>query len=419
MEKKVAVILGGTVPHAELIRLLKDQGYTTVLIDYLDHPVAKDVADIHVQESTLDQEVVLRIAQEYNAELVICAAVDQANISACYAMEQLGKYVPYSYETARKITNKGYMKKLMLENGIPTSRYIYIDRKYDLNQMDVAFPVMVKPADSNSSNGVKRANNKQELISYLDDAIRASRNNQAIIEDCLAGREISAYCYITGGVAKLLMTAERLSISDGEDAVIKCYASIAPANISEKAKKNAEGIATRIAQVFGFDNTPLFFQGMVKEDDIEVIEFAPRVAGGLSYCTIRENTGFDILKATIESYSNNKVTIDNFHEPEQILVINTIYGNDGIFDRLIGMEDLQKEGVVLYSFLHRSSGSVLDNRRASSSRVGAFIIKANTIEEAKNIVSNAFGRIDVLDVNGSSIIQRNLNIADQWNTGDQ
>ncbi len=419
MEKNVAVVLGGTVPHAELIKILKDKGYFTILIDYLDHPVAKDVVDLHIQESTLDQEAVLKIAKEYNAELVISAAVDQANISACYAMEKMGKYVPYSYETACKITNKGYMKKRMLENGIPTSQYIYIDQILDFTQINIDFPVVVKPADSNSSNGVKKAANTQELNIYLMEALSMSRNNKAIVEECIEGREISAYCYVIGGKAKLLMTAERLSVTEGNDAVIKCYASIAPARISEKARRNAEKIATKIAQVFGFDNTPLFFQGMVKGDNIEVIEFAPRVAGGLSYCTIRENTGFDILEATLESYSGKEISMDSYHEPESIYVINTIYAKNGVFNQLIGMEDLMKEGKIIHSFLHKTAGTLLDDSRASSSRVGGFIVKADTLEEAKDIVAKVYPKIDVLDQNGESIMRRNLNLAEQWSLINQ
>ena len=86
MEKQIALVLGGTVPHMELIRQLKERGYYTILIDYLDNPPAADVADEHIKESTLDEEKVLEIAKQRRASLVISGCVDQANISACYAL---------------------------------------------------------------------------------------------------------------------------------------------------------------------------------------------------------------------------------------------------------------------------------------------------------------------------------------------
>ncbi len=411
MEKKVAIVLGGTVPHAELITKLKRRGYYTVLLDYLENSVAKSVADEHIRESTLDMTAVLRVAVDYHADLVISAAVDQANISSCYAMEQLGKYVPYSYETAKSVTNKGYMKKVMRENGIPTSEFVYVDQTYSPNDIDIPFPVMVKPADSNSSNGVKKAENQDELIRYLNEALEFSRNSRAIVEGFMKGREISAYCYVADGRAKLLMTAERLSVTEGENAVIKCYASIAPARISQRAKEKAEDIATRIAKAFGLDNTPLFFQGMVVGDDVQVIEFAPRVAGGLSFNTILENTGFDILEATIDSYTGKKVNFDSYHEPSQMYVINTVYGENGVYDKLIGMEELLKEGVVEHSFIHKTPGMVLDDSRASSSRIAGFIVRAKELDAAKEKVTYVYQKIDALDMEGKSILRKDLNIA--------
>lgn len=88
--KPVALVLAGTFPHRELIRNLRARGYYVVLVDYLPEPPAKDCADEHVQESTLDQNVVLRIARERNAKLVISTCVDQANLVACFVSEKMG-----------------------------------------------------------------------------------------------------------------------------------------------------------------------------------------------------------------------------------------------------------------------------------------------------------------------------------------
>ena len=408
--EKVALVLGGTVPHMELILQLKNRGYYTILIDYLENPPAADVADEHIVESTLDKEKVLEIAVERKVELVISGCVDQANISACYAMEKLGKYVPYNYEIARKVTNKGYMKEVMFREGIPTSKYVYVERGQEVPDMsNMRYPLMVKPADSNSANGVKRANNKEEMEKYLSEALKISRNGRGIVEEFVEGMEISAYCFIIDGRAHLLMTAERVSVTEGNEKVIKCYASVAPARISEKAKENAEKIATQIAQAFNIYNSPLFFQGIVRGDDIFVIEFAPRVAGGKSFKTIRKNTGFDIIAATIDSYLGNKVNLNN-HNPESIYVVNTIYGEDGIYDHLEGAEQLLESGVIEDVFYHKKRGAVIDNKRASSSRIGAFIVKASNEKEMYDKVEEAYKHLDAFNIQGESMIRRDLNI---------
>ena len=126
MEKPVAIVLGGTAPHIELIRQLHERGYKVVLADYLPNPPAKKHADIHEQVSTMVGDAVLEVARKYDAKLVMSACVDQANITACYVAEKMSLPHPYSYQLASDITNKGFMKKVMWENNIPTTRYIFL-----------------------------------------------------------------------------------------------------------------------------------------------------------------------------------------------------------------------------------------------------------------------------------------------------
>ena len=408
--KPVALVLGGTVPHIELIIQLKKRGYYTILVDYLPNPPAKVVADEHIQESTLDQNKVLEIAKDRNASLVICGCVDQANITACYVMEQLGKEPPYSYEKAKLITNKGYMKKKMMENNIPTSKFYYVEDIAQADGIDISYPVMVKPADSNSSNGVKKAANKEEMLIHLKEALVISRNQKAIVEEFITGREISAYCFVTQGKAKLLMTAERISTYDGEKKVIKCYASIAPARISKEAELEAERIANCIARVFGLDNTPIFFQGIVNGDSISVIEFAPRVAGGISFMTIKENTGFDMISAVIDSYLGKAVSLTNYHKPKYFMSVNTIYGKDGVYGSTEGYEDLIADQTITHMFFHKTPGAIIDNSRASSSRIGAFISSGTSEEDMYKKVGKAYGKLNVYNEKGHSMIRRELNI---------
>ena len=406
---KTAIVLGGTVPHVELVNQLKGRGYYTILVDYLDNPPAASVADEHIQESTLDQEKVLEIALERKADLVICGCVDQANITACYVMEKLGKKPPYSYDLAKKITNKGYMKKVMMENAIPTSRYYYIDDDSDMADIVLDYPVIVKPADCNSSKGVRKANDPAQMKEYLKDAILASRNKRAIVEEFVEGVEFSAYCFVHNKKAVLFNTNERLSVQDGEKKVIKCYASILPARIPEWATKRAEEIATRIAEVFELDNTPLFFQGIVKNGEVYVIEFAPRVAGGVSFSTILDSTGFDQVSAVIDSYLGIVPDMTHF-DPKFSLVVNSVYGNDGIFDHAENYESLIEDGTIEHIYFHKKRGAVIDNSTATASRVCVFIIKVDSFEEALRKSGRVYSCLRLIDNEGNNMIRKDISI---------
>lgn len=411
MKNKTAIVLGGTVPHCELIRQLKTRGYYTVLIDYLDDSPAKEIADEHVQESTLDKEAVLKEAKKRNAELIVSGCVDQANVTACYVMEKMGLKPPYSYGAAMRAANKTTMKQGMMNCGVLTSKYLVVGDYGELDD-NLRFPLMVKPSDSNSANGVKEVSNKEELKRAVEEALSISRDGQAIIEEVVTGQEISAYCVIKDHKAKLLMTAERLSVQDGSDKVIKCYATIAPAHIEKDNEIEAEEIASRLADEFEIDNSLLFFQGIIDKDgNINVIEFAPRTGGGSCFKTIKGNTGFDVISATIDSWTGNTVDLKTWHYPSGIYVVNTVYGRDGVYKKITGADELIDTDVI-EDILHiRMPGDRLDGKRASSSRVCFFIVKADSEKEMISKIETAYTKLDVLSEEGESLIRKDLSLS--------
>lgn len=409
MEKPVAIVLGGTAPHIELIRQLHERGYQVVLADYLPNPPAKKYADIHEQVSTLDGDAVLEVARKHDAKLVISACVDQANITACYVAEKMNLPHPYSYHLASDITNKGYMKKVMWENNIPTTRYIFLSAGEVLKDFDLHFPVMVKPADSCAASGVKKANDAEELGRFLDEAKHVSRTGRTVVEEFFSGVEVSVYAFVQNSEARILMVSERLSVIEGEKQVLKCYATITPPNISVEANAKIEKYTTQIANVFHLNNTPLHVQFICNGDEMSVIEFAPRVGGGISYENIKNNTGFDIISATIDSYLEHPVDA-KFHRSDRFFSVNLAYGKPAVFDRLEGIDDLIAQGYIDSVHYHKTSGMTITDDRASGGRIAAILVSGDTRQEVLDKVEYIFVRINAFDPEGNQILRKELYI---------
>ncbi|MBR5947735.1 MAG: ATP-grasp domain-containing protein [Clostridia bacterium] len=409
---KTAIVLGGTVPHIDLICQLKERGFHTVLVDYGTNPPAKQYAAEHIIESTLDKEAVLKIAAERKADLVISTSVDQANVVCCFVAEKLGLPHPYSYETALDVTDKVRMKAIMHANGIKTSRHISVSEFSQLENAELCFPIMIKPADSNSAKGVKKVENIAEAEAAFELAKRFSRNGMVIAEEFVSGPEISAYGYVVNNEPHVIMIQERISTYDGDDKVIKCYASIAPARISEKAKENAAATLMQIADAFKLDNTPLFFQGIVKGDDISVIEFAPRTGGGISTQTMKKAADFDFISASIDSWLGLVPDFSKAHKVDRIYAVNQVYANTGVIGEINGCEDLVSGGIADIVSFYRSVHSKTDASSAGSSRVLVMVVSGDSEKQIKDKVSAAFSSIDVIDENGSSMIRKDLNLAD-------
>ena len=409
MQKKpTALVLGGTFPHIKLIHKLQKRGFHTILVDYLDNPIAKHAADEHVQESTLDIQKVLEIARRLDAKLVISACIDQANLTACYVMEQLGFPPPYSYETALLVTNKVLMKQRMIENDIPTPLCVYLNDLKEIHNHEIRFPVIVKPADSNGSKGVRRADNDHDLLESLTDALNISRNKKAIVEEYIEGKELGVDCIVTDSQeVEIVMTRERQKIPATTDRIQQIFGSIWPADLTVKQVNELQRLAGKIAKVFNLKNTQLMIQAIIQNDEIYIIEIAPRVGGSENCRIIKMHTGLDVIDATIQSYLGIPI-ISDYRRPTSYFADNYLYMKPGIFGEIVGYEDLVRRGAIEYLNTYKTKGTEIAADMTSMNRVGVFTVQSECTSDLSNKIQTAIDSIEVHDIHGKPLMRRDI-----------
>jgi phosphoribosylamine-glycine ligase len=407
MNKPVAIVLGGTAPHIALIEKLKRRNYFVVLIDFYENPPAKSFADKHIQESTLDKNGVLNIAKKQKAELVISTCVDQANLTACYVAEKLNLPRPYSYQTALEVTNKGLMKEQLINNQIPTARHCFVSNYDEALNSGLNFPMVVKPADSNGSAGVRKAENKPELADYLQKAISVSRTNMAIIEEFKSGIEVSIDCFLLNGNVDILLIRQKYNLPGIKGMVLQSPGSFSPALITKHTANKLSTIISSIGKAFSLENTPLLVQALINENEINILEFAPRVGGGLSYRTVFLNTGCDILETAINSFVGIKEK-PVYAKPKSFLATIIVYAKPGVFKRIAGMQELIQNDTVLEYHAYKTEGMQIGDDMSTKSRIGAFIVKGNSSQEMITKIKQAVQKIEVYDKLGNEIMLRNI-----------
>ncbi|MDE5883225.1 MAG: ATP-grasp domain-containing protein [Muribaculaceae bacterium] len=405
---KKAIVLGGTFPHRHLIKKLKERGYYVLLVDYYENPIAGDVADRHIRISTLDKEGVLAVAREENVDLVITTCVDQANVTACYVAEKLGLPHPYPYETSLSVTNKEDMKRIMIENDIPTARHYTITSESEFDDVRLRYPLIIKPADSNSSKGVRKIEHGDEnRLSHVRKALQLSRNGAAIVEEFKEGTEVGVDCMIINGKAHIIMTRERRKIDVNNDGIQQIYGSFWPADVTPVQLENLRLIAQRIASAFRIDNCPLMMQTIVNGAEINVIEFGARIGGGENYRIIMELTGYDMIDESINSFLGKRIS-GEYANPKDYLADNYIYMTSGSFGKMtIGKATMND---ILYFNVYRHSGSEVGPDISSNNRVGAFVVKGATHDELLKRIAHVVEEMEVFDTSGQPSMRKDIYI---------
>ena len=394
------IVLAGGSDQIALINELKKRGHKTILVDFFENPPAKPYADKHIVASTLDTNAVRDIAIRYKVDMICTACTDQALLTVAKVSEELGLPTYLSYQTALNVTNKTYMKKLMIQNNIPTSNFIISNQSCNINVSKLVFPVVVKPADCNSSKGVIKVNTPQDLLSPLQEAVAFSRTKTAIVEEYMEGEEISADFYVEGNHAKLLCATKSKKVRNTNSFTIiqSCY----PA-INEQQELVLLKIGQQIVNIFQITDAPLLVQLICNGDNMRVVEFSARMGGGSKYRFIEILSGVNIMEKYVDLLMGQK---PNVSPQKQVSYASTnfIYCHSGIIKTIEGFDYLKDHKIIDEYFEYKTVGMEITQAKTSGDRPAGYIVTANSKEELERKMLIADSTIKIINTNDKDIM---------------
>lgn len=402
-----ALVLAGGLPQITLIKELQNRGVTAVLADGSDNAIARPYADAFYKVNIFDIDAVRDIAEKEQVDFLITCCADQVLLVVAQVSELLGLPWYIDYETAKNVSDKELMKKVFVENNIPTSRYVVMNQ-LDMEQIkDLKYPLIVKPVDAYSSRGVRKVMNEAELREAFDTAVEISRNKNAIVEEFCVGEEISVDIFVSDGKAHVLCVSNSEKVKDEDKFVI--FRGRFPVAASAELHKKIEIVAQQIADAFGLKNCPMLVQMISDGENVSVLEFCARTGGAMKYLLIKHSCGFDVIKAVVDLTMGVKPDVI-VREPENKYIVNDfIYCKEGVFDHLEGFQELVDKGILKDYHALRPSGFVCSGQvNSSSDRVAGMTIQADTIEEFNRIHEYIVNNVKVIDKNGNDIMRHDL-----------
>ena len=406
--KKIMILAGGNDQIALIneLRAYFNNNVEIILLDQSKNVRAIDFADKFLPISTMDKEAVLKAAIDEKIDYILTACGDQPMSTMAYVSAKLNLPCYLTEESVRNLTNKLYMKNIMVENEIPTAKYIVVDEKWEHSQLpNFSFPLVVKPVDSNGSKGVKKVYTKNELNNSLNEAFSYSLSKQVIIEEFKSGEELSVDVYVQGNKAKLLSITASRKIKENETSftIVQSYYP-APIKYNENIVLN---IAQKIVDVFELKDTPLLVQMIVNDNEYNVVEFSARMGGGSKYKLIHILSGVDIMKVYVEMVMGNKPNVI----PSKIhnnAIMSYVYCNKGKFVSLHNFEELRNKHLIEDYFIYKMPNSMISQSDTSSDRVAGFLVVGNSDQEVNAKLNYANSQLQVLDEIGNDIMKHDL-----------
>lgn len=402
--KMKALVLCGGLSQIAAIKELKSRGIEAYLADMNEKAPAVPYADKFFKVSTLDIDGIRKVVIDEKVDFLVSVCADQMILVVSQISEELNLPCYIDYETAKNVSNKEYMKSIFMKHGVPTSKFIV---KGELNESDIKgmdYPLITKPVDAYSSKGVRRVNNWEELKRAFNEAVEISRTNTAIVEEYVGGEEYTVDVYVEDGVAKVLCIGILDKIPEKGKFVI-CRGRY-PSGVTQDIKQRITDAAQKIAEAFGLKNTPMLIQLKVDNDRLSVIEFCARTGGGIKFRLIPEISGFDVVKAVIDLTLGEKPHVKPFVDDAHI-INEFIYCKPGKYSQLVGLKELQEEGVIDDYFIFKPQGYEFGEIKSSGDRLAYFCVSAKDEESLRDKHTIASNRIKALNDSGEDLIYHN------------
>ena len=350
MKSNKSILIFGTGPlQQSLIERCKLKGLFTVGIDPNPDAKCKNSVDAFEVVAGDDFKMTLAVAQKYNISGVITAATDKPLVMMARVAEKL--HLPFfSVETALNSTDKLLMKKKFIEAGLPCAKGYVINNARELAELNVTYPVIVKPRDNSGSRGVIYCENQTSAAVALEEALRYTKKGNVLIEEFIEGQEYSIEGIHYNGKHHVIQFTEKTTTDFPYNVEI---AHIQPADISPKQQNKIKKLITQIGQTMGFNNCASHTELKINSRGMYIIETSPRLGGDfISSMLVPLSTGFNMEDNLIDiSSKSNELSNELqicFHKFSGVVFFQLPYG----YIKSIGqIEEIKKiEGFHTYNF---------------------------------------------------------------------
>lgn len=297
--KKILIIGAGFLQDF-VIQRARELEYYTIAIDGSKEAVGLQHANKGAVVNIVDEQACYVFAEDEGIDGVLTAATDFGVLSTSYVAEKLG--LPgLRYESARRIKNKYEVRKRLIEAHVDDTHEAYeVEMSTVLEELDIHYPVMVKPCDGSGSRATRRVDCLDELKTACADAITTSRIHKALIETFVDGREYGAESIVVNGeihvlgIMKKWMTEPPYYAELGHQ-----IPSELPEQVEQKAKTYVEKAIEALEINHGAVNMDLIIS---LSGDVHIVDVGARMGGNMiGPCVIPIGTGISYLDNLIRT----------------------------------------------------------------------------------------------------------------------
>lgn len=404
--KKKILVLGATKSEVEIVRKAQEKGYYVIATDShenWENAPAKLAADEgwNISWSAVDQ---LKAACETNQIDAVMAGFSEKRVFAANRLS-LAVNRPFYANGADLDTlfDKYKFKQACIDAGIRVPKSYTIDS-------DVAFPVIVKPADNGGSRGISICYDRDELNAAYEKAMNWSDAKQVVIEEYLTADEIMVYFTVCGGEVILSAMCDRLMKRFDDRITQLPIAYYYPSkHLDTFLEYNFEKFK-RLLHNLNIQNGLIAFQSFVIGNDVIPFDPTYRLDGTRTFYFTEYNNHISALDMLIH-YSvygemGDYAEIVSKENPrfQHVTFEFPVLLKKGKIDQVAGIQEARKIPGVVSLIEEHGIGEVMEKSADFSQMLCRVFVCTDSIAELKKIVARVFSLIQVESDTGEDMI---------------
>lgn len=341
MEK--LLIVGAGIGQVPLLKKAKERGIHVTVASIPGSYPCFELADDIIYMDIYNREGIVEEAEKRGITAVISDQNDLMIPTVAYVAEKQG--LPGNrFDTVMSFCNKNKFRDICDAAGVPCPKHIAVTKENMGKPLNLPYPLMVKPADSQSSIGVKRVVNNEELKQALEFAISKSPTGSAIVEEFFVGREVVCEGFINDGKYYLLQFADRRYFD--LPGVLIPSQTLFPSNLKKEFKDRIVECESKIAAYTSPSFAIVHSEYLINETtgEIRVVESALRGGGVyISSDLIPMATGIDINGILLDKVLGKDVDVDMVFEnrKDRASAYVCFYLPEGIIQSTSGIVELK------------------------------------------------------------------------------
>lgn len=303
--RKLAII--GAGPMASIIaQRARELSVETHCFAWNKGATAKTDVDFFHDVSVTEVDEIVEICREIGIGGVV-ATTELTVYPAAYVANELG-LTCLDPVVAKQITNK-YRNRVVSSGvqGLNHPSFWLVHGVEDLEEIDIDYPVIVKPTSEGGKRGVTVVTNEEDLISALEYANKEKRESSDILIEGLLGEgiEYSVESLSFHGEHRIIQVTRKWSSGAPHCVELGHHQ---PAQLSEELRNEIERAVEGGLTAIGLTNGPCHTEVKLCNNRVYLVEFNSRPGGDrIAFPLTELSTGYPYITGIIETALGNNV----------------------------------------------------------------------------------------------------------------